>query len=342
MATAHQLRILCYHAFGVDEDIKLSPGLFMRLDTIRGRFELARRGGYQVMSLDAAVEALESNRLPRLPLVITFDDGFFSNLAGSRALMQEFDLPMTLYVTTYYVVKNTPIFSHAIRYLFFKTRCTTLLLTNLPGHARSSWPDVLELQNQVLTERVMWELIVDAERHMTELERVELCRELGLRLNVDYDGLAAERRLSMLKPEEIRELSTLGVDIQLHTHRHLLPIDPEELRREIEDNRAVLEAATGKPCRHLCYPSGVYCESQWPTLQTLAVRSATTCEPGLNSSRTSPYQLARFLDFEDLTDLEIDAALSGFMELPRWIKNALSPRKKFFTHDVNHPAGYGG
>src|SRR5476651_15537 len=104
----------------------------MRLETIRARFELVRRSGYQVLSLGAAVEALQAGHLPRLPLVITFDDGFYSNLAGSRALMKEFGLPITLYVTTYYVAKKTPIFSHAVRYLLYKTRHTTLTLTALP------------------------------------------------------------------------------------------------------------------------------------------------------------------------------------------------------------------
>jgi peptidoglycan/xylan/chitin deacetylase (PgdA/CDA1 family) len=307
---------------------------------MRRRFELVRRSGYVVISLNAAVEGLRKGALPRLPLVITFDDGFFSNLAGSRALMQEFGMPMTLYVTTYYVAKKTPIFSHAIRYLFFKTRQASLTLTGLAGHVRSSWPDVLDLADRTQTDRMMWSLIVDAETHMNEDERVELCRELGRRLGVDYDVLATERRLSMLTDAEIGELSALGVDIQLHTHRHLMPVAPDALRREVEDNRSVLEAATGKRCDHLCYPSGVYSEEQWPTLKDLGIRSATTCEPGLNSAATPPYQLARFLDFEDVTDLEIDADLSGVMELPRRLKNMLSPRKQSVIHDVNHPPDY--
>jgi len=334
--TAGRLRILCYHGFGTAADIEFSPGLFMRLETIRARFELVRRSGYQVMPLGAAVEALAKGQLPRLALVITFDDGFYSNLAGSRALMKEFALPFTLYVTTYYVSKKTPIFSHAVRYLFFRTRRTKLTLTALPSQGRLSLPDVIDLGNRADTERIMRSLIVDGESSMTENERVELCRELGLRLGVDYDALAAERRLSMLNSGEIHELAALGVDIQLHTHRHVLPTQPEALYREIEENRQVLEAATGAHCDHLCYPSGVYSETQWPTLQKLRIRSATTCEPGLNVTGTSPYRLARFLDFEHLTDLEIDAALSGFLEWPRRLKNMLSRRKTAAGKNVTH------
>ncbi len=338
--TTHRLRILCYHGFGDEDDIEYSSDLFMRLETVRRRFELVRRRGYEVMSLGAAVEALATNRLPRLPLVITFDDGFYGNLAGSRDLMQKFGLPITLYVTTYYVVKKTPIFSHAVRYLFFKTRRTELRLAGLAGYARCAWPEVLNLNDRASGERVIWSLIVDGETHMAEAERIELCRELGRRLGVDYDKLLAERRLSMLTVDEIRELADLGVDVQLHTHRHLMPLEPEALRREIEENRAVLEAATGKRCDHLCYPSGVYREAFWPTLRSLGIRSATTCEPGLNRAGAEPYRLARFLDFEQRTDLEVDAALSGILELPRRLQN-LWARANVPTHpDVNHPQDY--
>jgi peptidoglycan/xylan/chitin deacetylase (PgdA/CDA1 family) len=340
LLTAGRLRILCYHGFGTQSDIEFSPGLFMRLGTIRARFELVRRSGYKVMPLGAAVEALQAGRLPRLPLVITFDDGFYSNLAGSRALMEEFGLPLTLYVTTYYVAKKTPIFSHAVRYLFFKTRCAMLNLTALPAHTRSALPDTLDLSDHACSERIMACLIVDGETNMNVEERVELCRELGRRLGVDYETLSVERRLSMLSPEEIRELSDLGVDIQLHTHRHVLPADPEALRREIEENRALLEAATGSHCDHLCYPSGIYSESQWPTLQQLRIRSATTCEPGLNARDTPPYRLSRFLDFEHLTDLEIDAALSGFLELPRRVKNMLWARAPAASDSDEHSADH--
>jgi len=217
-----------------------------------------------------------------------------------------------------------------------------LSLAGLAGHSRSSWPDELNLGDRASTERHMWSLIMDGETHMSESERVELCRELGRRLGVDYDKLAVERRLSMLSAEEILELDRIGVDIQLHTHRHVMPLDPQALQREIEDNRAVLESATGKLCVHLCYPSGVYCEAHWPTMRTLGIRSATTCEPGLNRAGTEPYRLARFLDFEQRSDLEIDAALSGILELPRWVQNLWSQPKVATNHDVNHPREYDG
>src|ERR1700693_5364072 len=113
LATARQLRILCYHGVGSAEDVAFEPGLFMTLESVRRRFEILRRGQFQVLPLERAVAALRNGSLPRAPVVITFDDGLFGNLAASRALYREFAFPMTLYVTTYSVLKQTPVFRMA-------------------------------------------------------------------------------------------------------------------------------------------------------------------------------------------------------------------------------------
>jgi hypothetical protein len=173
----------------------------------------------------------------------------------------------------------------------------------------------------------VWALVVHAEKHLSEEQRVELCCEFGRRVGVDYDQLASARSLSMLTPDEIRSLSDAGVDIQMHTHRHIMPADRTGLRREIEDNRAVLEAATGRRCEHLCYPSGVFSAVHWQTLRDLGIRSASTCEAGLNEPHGNTMRLARILDAENLTDIEVEAALSGFLELQRRLKEVFVRRK---------------
>ena len=120
-----------------------------------------------------------------------------------------------------------------------------------------------------------------------------------------------------MMPEEIRSLARLGLDIQLHTHRHQLPCDEGQVRREIGDNRSVLEPIVGRPCDYLCYPSGVFTAEQWPWLEACGIKSATTCEVGLNDARTPCYGLRRFLDAETVRAIEFEAEISGFAELLR-------------------------
>jgi peptidoglycan/xylan/chitin deacetylase (PgdA/CDA1 family) len=144
----------------------------------------------------------------------------------------------------------------------------------------------------------------------------------------------------MLTLAEIKELASLGVDIQLHTHRHHMPRDADLLRREIEENRAVLNGATGLPCDHLCYPSGAFHEEQWEALAAASVISGTTCEPGLNDKDTPLFGLYRYLDAEHLADIEIEAALSGLVEILSRIWSRLTGRRKLPSRGVA-PGQYG-
>ena len=117
--------------------------------------------------------------------------------------------------------------------------------------------------------------------------------------------------------DEIRELVTSGVDIQLHTHRHgLSQDDPKLVEKEISDNRRAL-ASVKAPLQHFCYPSGIYNPRQWPWLKALGIKSATTCKPGLNYSNTPRYELRRFLDSEDISEIVFEAELCGLLELLR-------------------------
>jgi peptidoglycan/xylan/chitin deacetylase (PgdA/CDA1 family) len=115
------------------------------------------------------------------------------------------------------------------------------------------------------------------------------------------------------------------MDLQLHTHCHRLPVnDPEGLESEIVKNRSVLERIVHGPLQHLCYPSGKFHPSQFPLLQKLGVKSATTCLSGFNYPDTERFALRRFLDGENITQLEFEAELSGFLELMRKFRRILS------------------
>jgi len=306
----------------IEDEHLYSPSLFMRPETIRSRLETLVRGRYPVLPLGEAIEALRRGTLPPCATVITYDDGFYGNFTGGAALFREFPLPTTFYVTTYYVVRQNPIFRHAVQYLFWKTDRKELRLDGLPGLPGG----LLDLRAPAEVETPMWQLIRHGETSLDEPGRVSLCSELACRLGVDYDALARSRKLSLMTLEEIRALAELGVDIQLHTHRHQFPPDEAEVRRELADNRAVLEPLLGRKCNHLCYPSGVFQPEQWPWLEDEGVLSAVTCEVGTNDGSTPRYGLRRFLDSESVLPIEFEAELAGFSEVLRRLRSRL--RKK--------------
>lgn len=311
--TRRGLRILCYHGFALSDEDQFRPKLFMRPEIFRKRMQYLSTHAYPVLSLDHACEGLASGRLPDDAIVITIDDGFHSVFRCASPILRELSFAATIYVTSYYSVKQKPIFRLAVQYMFWKTKENRLDVTGL-GLALNG---VLPLQPEQQKNQTMWEIIRFAEHQLEEEERCTLASELGRRLGVAYTVLQARRNLSLMNPDEIHELAKVGMDIQLHTHRHQLPEQETLAEREIQQNREFLEPLVGRKLRHFCYPSGIWSKRHWPWLESLGIATATTCDPGLNYSQTPRLGLQRFLDGENISHIEFEAELSGFSELLR-------------------------
>lgn len=315
--TRDRLTILAYHGFALEDEAEFRPQLFITPERFARRLETLRRQGFRVLGLAEAVERLQAGTLPPNSVAITVDDGFHSFWRLALPRLRAAAVPATVYVTTYYVEHPEPVFRLAVQYLFWKSRRTQVSLRGL------SWtPDrTLDLPDAEARQRVMWECIRHGEQLDGEAQRVRLCRELGEALGCSYDALVRSRLLHLMSPGELRAAAQQGIGIELHTHRHRFPGDDgAAARREIAENRAALERVLPGPRRHFCYPSGAWDPRQWAWLDELGVRSATTCEPGMNTADTPRHALRRFLDGENIHELEFEAALSGFDELLRALR----------------------
>jgi peptidoglycan/xylan/chitin deacetylase (PgdA/CDA1 family) len=131
------------------------------------------------------------------------------------------------------------------------------------------------------------------------------------------------RVLSVMTPSELADVSNRGVAVEMHTHRHRAPDDPDEFMSEVRLNRASIEASTGRRPRHLCYPSGIYRASYLPRLASDDIATATTCDPALASRLSHPLLLPRFVDSEACSQLAFEAWVTGVaMWLPRRTRRA--------------------
>src|SRR2546423_3092864 len=176
--------------------------------------------------------------------------------------------------------------------MLWKGRAANLDLKPLTGRDQS-----FDLSNTLARDAASRALRDFAEHEKLSAEDKDtLAASLARSLKLDYDEIRARRLLHILAPEEVRELAALGVDVQLHTHRHRVPLERELFLREIEDNRRSIRAMTGATAEHFCYPSGVYDLRLLPWLEEARVRSATTCDVGLASRDSNRLLLPRLLD----------------------------------------------
>jgi peptidoglycan/xylan/chitin deacetylase (PgdA/CDA1 family) len=315
------LRILCYHGIspnGTDES-KFRCKIFTNTETFARRLNWLAKKDYQVLDLSQALELLDKRKLPRRAVVITFDEGFYSFYQTAFGLLREQFFPATVFVTSYYVIKQNPIFRLAVQYMLWKTPRRHFDLAEVDSHLSGEY----DCRSEQDKEGVAWEIFRYAETQLDEDQRVDLARRLGTYLDVDYDKIVHRRFLHLMSLEQIREMHEAGIDIQLHTHRHQFPLREERAKREIIDNRTALAEVVSRPMVHLAFPSGLWSEQSFRWLKAVGVQSAMTCEVGVNTWETPRLAMRRFIDSENISQLEFEAEMSGVADLLRELRSKM-------------------
>ena len=276
----------------------------MHTEDFRRRLSLLRENNCNVLGLGEALQRLEDGSLPPRSVVLTFDDGFVDFYRLAWPMLQEFGFPATLYLTTYYMLHNVPVFDPALDYLLWKGRGKHLHWPEMTS--REVTLDAAGRQQMISVLRTY-----ALKQKLTTSQKDALLEELAKRLGLDYVAFRQSRILSLINENEVRELSTTGADLQLHTHRHRTSIHQELFSREILDNRDCMAALGLRDAEHFCYPNGVIGpqEPQW--LEGLGIESAVTCRPDLAAPGFARHLLPRVADCFPFTETEFLAWVHG-------------------------------
>lgn len=314
--TSNALRILCYHGGALEDEHHFNPGTFMTAATFGKRMDFLKRKGYPVVDLQTAMRGQASKTLPKCAVVITIDDGWYGTYSELFPVLHELNFPATLYVTSYYVEKQTQVFEVLLSYLLWRHSERSLDLAEVhPG--LSGVFDLADAQARLNAHALITEY---ADGSLDVDERQFLVERVGRLLGHDMERARQERQFALVNDDEIRTMAAAGIDIQLHTHRHNLPAQScDEMQSELRQNADYLTGLSTTPLVHFCYPSGQYTAHQIPWLEAIGIETATTTNHGFNYRETPKLELKRFLDKESTTQIEFEAELSGFFEFLRRI-----------------------
>lgn len=324
---ARRLLILGYHGVSLADEHVWSPPLYMAPDVFRHRLALLRRHRCSVLGLEEALARLAAGTLPPRAVTLTFDDGFHDFAVRALPLLEEFGYPATVYLTTHYVGRETPVFDVMGRYLLWRARGRRIRLGAVLDGAPSESPRAVrgETAYALATaagRAAAWRALRHAVhvRGLDSAAKGQLLERLARALDVDYDALRAERILYLMTPREVAECADRRVTFALHTHRHRTPIDRSAFLAEIAINRRRLEAILPAPpaggpsaaaASHFCYPSGHHLPVFEEWLAEAGVVSAVTCDPGLASAAARPLALPRVIDGAQVPAAVFEGWLTG-------------------------------
>ena len=267
-----------------------------------------------VLPLGEAIQRLYARELPPRSVAITFDDGGYDFYQLACPMLREYGFPVTLYLTTYYVTYNRPVFDVMLSYLLWKGRDRNLAFpkfVSAPIGLNAAGREAAEMEIR----SGVYRLGLSAKEKDVLLENLAEC------LGLDYPAICAKRLLQLVTLDEARELAANGVDIQLHTHRHRVPHARDRFVDEIDANRRLISQISTADPVHFCYPCGYHIPEFGQFLAATGVESATTCDPGLACHTSDRLFLPRFLDAGNVTEPEFLAWVSGL--------GALLPRRGY-------------
>jgi peptidoglycan/xylan/chitin deacetylase (PgdA/CDA1 family) len=320
LLTQNKIRILAYHG------IWLGPAhygnhLYMSPAKFADRMKYLASSDYPLVTLDDVYSSKDGSALPSCPVVVTIDDGWYGTYKHMLPSLEINDIPATIYLTTYYAQKQTPVFQVAMNYMLFISSNSLIDVTglNVPGISGS-----VNIADEAERKGFADLLLTYASDRCTDEERQVLAVALGKLLEVDYQQLADDKVFHLMSLDQARDALDRGFDIQPHTHRHRVYRDGQSvIVSELNDCNSVLAGITSRKPAHFCYPSGEYDENLWSELESLGMDSATTADSGLADRDSRRFALPRVFDGENVSNIEFEAELSGFCEFIRSVKSIL-------------------
>jgi peptidoglycan/xylan/chitin deacetylase (PgdA/CDA1 family) len=308
---ARRLAILCYHGVSKADEHEWDADLYMPAALLQSRLELLRAEGCTVVPLDEGLRRLRDGTLPARAVAVTFDDGLSDFCGMAWPVLQRARVPATVYLTSYYSAVQLPIFNLFCSYILWAGQRRAALAGAALG-LDGQW----DIRTPAARVRVVAALRDHCRREATcAVGRHDLALRLASELGVDVGGALADRRLFVLSADEVRQVSSSGADVQLHTHRHRMPAVREQLYVELDENRRYITELTGRAPDHFCYPSGVWRPELFGWLAAFGVASAVVGEKAYATAATGRMQLPRFVDTCGVTPLEFRAWVTGAFAL---------------------------
>jgi peptidoglycan/xylan/chitin deacetylase (PgdA/CDA1 family) len=237
---------------------------------------------YDVLSLDALVNLISNAQtIPENSIVITFDDGYKSVYSDVFPVLEEYDIPATIYLTS-----------------------------DIVGSMEEFWYTKITNLKKLVNKQYDKDINIPTEKYLKTIPNDEK-DEIIDSLTKKYDYSPSERcALSWNEAKQMQKSSLVTYGAHTKTHPCLIHVSCAEAREEIIGSKVKIESELRTEVKHFSYPNGDFNESHIEMLREAKFSSAVTSIPGVNTNRTNPYKLKR-IDVEGVPVYILAAKISG-------------------------------
>ena len=252
------------------------------------------RSKYNVISLEELASHITGQQpLPQRPLVLTFDDGYRDNYLHAYPILQKYNTPATIFLTTGYIGTGELLWVDKVRYNVYHSQNQEIRLAGLGSYSLSTIRERQALAN----------LITGKAKKLNSEERSTLIAEVIRSTGIDVPASLGKEL--MMSWDEVKEMSDNGISFGAHTVSHpiLTSISPEQAENEILQSKKDIEDRLKKPVTTFAYPNGKSGDYDRRTIQILkeaGFTCAVTTIKGMATSKQGLYELRRISPGWDL------------------------------------------
>jgi peptidoglycan/xylan/chitin deacetylase (PgdA/CDA1 family) len=235
-----------------------------------------------VIELNELVECIKTGEIPKRAVVLTFDDGYLDNLIEGLPKLDQFQMPATLYLTTYSLgqelwwdklarlVYNAVTIPDAVT-----LSCDSgLFKWKMPGKANKTRDDKSDnTRKNLVLALYKFSLI-----HSPEM-REQLIDPLEELVGIKANGIPSTRLLSEDEVQQIAGSELVEIGAHSVNHPLLANLPESDQQYEIEHSKDCLERLLNRKVDSFSYPNG----SVSPKTISLVEKAGYTSACGSNN-----------------------------------------------------------
>ena len=240
--TLHHVRPARQEEFQPNRFLEITPEFLGRV------IERLQRQQIDLVSIDEAHRRLTEGDFKRPFVAITLDDGYRDNKTCALPVFKKYSVPFTVFIATSFPDRRGQLWWVALERI---VAANASVIVAMEGSERR-----LECQTAAQKNAVYVELRAYLASRSSETEMLAVMRDLMTRYSIAMASICDELCMTWQEIADLAAdpLATIGA----HTVNHIMlgRSGEDEVRSELQNSRATLEAKLGRAVRHFAYPYG--------------------------------------------------------------------------------------